>query len=236
MAMVRKKKMADAVVDEIKSMIEKGELKEGDKLPNQNEFASQLQVSRTSLREALRILDLLGAIEQRPGFGTVINKYNPVLFSNNIVVPPLMSDAQSTIELIKARQVIEVGAAELAAEFATEKQIDNMSILVDKLSQALAEESLDKYIQEDLSFHSMVAELSNNRFILYSFENIKAYIKLYMKEFFDMMPGLINPSEQFHRDIFIHIKKRKPAKAKKAMNDHIENIHNNYLLIIEKMK
>jgi len=76
--------MADAVVDEIKRMIECGELTEGEKLPNQNEFASQLQVSRTSLREALRILDLRGAIEQRPGYGTVIKKFNPILYSSSL--------------------------------------------------------------------------------------------------------------------------------------------------------
>ncbi len=236
MAVIRKRKMADAVVDEIKRMIESGELKEGDKLPNQNEFATQLQVSRTSLREALRILDLLGAIEQRPGYGTVIKKYNPVLFSNAIVVPPLMSDAQGTIELIKARRVIEVGAAELAAENVTDDQIEVLSKLTKELSQALKEESFEHYMQKDLSFHSLVAEFSNNRFLIYSFENIRIYIQQYMLEFLNMMPGILTPSEKLHRKIFQCIADKKPDKAKQAMIEHIDNIYENYLLYMKKIQ
>jgi len=234
MAIIKKKKLADAVIDEIGRMIENGELKEGDKLPNQDDFANQLQVSRTSLREALRILDLLGAIEQRPGFGTVIKKYNPVLFTNTITVPPLMADAQGTIELIKARQIIEVGAAELAAENVTDDQIEILSGLTEELSQTLKEESLERYIQNDISFHSRVSEFSNNRFIIYSFENIKMYIQQYMHEFFKMMPGLLNPSEKFHRSIFNYIAAKNPAKARQAMKEHIDTIHKNYLLYMKK--
>ena len=235
MALIRKKKMADAVVDEIKRMIEIGELKEGDKLPTQNEFANQLQVSRTSLREALRILDLRGAIEQRPGFGTVIKNYNPVLFSNNVVVYPLMSDAQGTSELMKARQIIEVGAAGLAAEKATQTQIEALSELSDTLNQTLVDQSPDIYIETDLAFHSLVVELSNNRFMIYSFENLREYIKQYMHEFFKSMPGLFSPSIKFHRKIFNSIKEKKSDIAKQAMNDHLETVYKNYLLYMEKL-
>ncbi len=233
--MIKKQKIADAVIDEIKRMIENGELKEGDKLPNQSVFAEQLQVSRTSLREAIRVLDLLGAIEQRPGFGTVLKKVDPILLSSGIVVPPLMSDSHSTIELIKARQIIEVGATELAAQNADPRQIDELSSLADNLSSAKKNQQLDLYIENDLAFHILIAESSNNRFIIYSFENLKSYIKQYMKEFFREMPGMLKSSEKFHRNLYDCIAKRKPIEAKKAMNDHIENIHKNYLLYIEKI-
>jgi GntR family transcriptional repressor for pyruvate dehydrogenase complex len=96
MAVIKRKKLADSVIEEIKRMVDVGELKEGDKLPNQLEFAAQLGVSRPSLREALHTLTLIGAIEQRPGLGTVIKSANSTLWAVQLC-PPLVSDAQASI-------------------------------------------------------------------------------------------------------------------------------------------
>ncbi len=228
--MIVKKKLADAVMEEIKRMIESGELKEGDRLPNQIEFASQLNVSRTSLREAFRVLDLLGAIEQRPGFGTVIKKYNPVTFSSGVVSPPLMSDAEATLELLQAREVIEVGAARLAAENASQQQLDELGEQVARLRLALEKGETQTYIEADVAFHRSIAEFSGNRFILYSFRTLKGYIEQYMQECFGVLPGMLSSSEKLHRSIFRSISSRNPDKAAGAMHDHIRHIQQNYTL------
>jgi GntR family transcriptional regulator, transcriptional repressor for pyruvate dehydrogenase complex len=228
MAIIKKKKMADSVIEEIKRMIESGELKEGDKLPNQNEFAAQLNVSRTSLREALRVLDLLGAIEQRPGFGTVIRKYNPVLFSTSMVAPPLMSDTRATIELIEARAIIETGAAELAARNASDDQIKRLSGLIAALRQALEEDRTRDYIECDMAFHGLIAEASNNRFISYSFQTLKGYIEQYMQEVFVTLPKMLKSSIRMHQDIEVQIARRHPEKAAQAMQAHITDIRRHY--------
>ena len=99
MTAIKRKKLADSVIEEIIRRIESGELKEGDKLPNQNEFAAQLGVSRPSLREALHTLTLIGAIEQRPGFGTVIRAKNTARMAEHLS-PPLVSDTTATMELM----------------------------------------------------------------------------------------------------------------------------------------
>jgi len=222
--------MADAIVEEIKRMIESGELKEGEKLPNQADFASQLNVSRTSLREALRVLDLLGAIEQRPGFGTVIKKYNPVTFSNRVVCPPLMSDAEATLELLRAREIIEVGAARLAADNASKQQVETMTELITRQSTSLEKDEIQTYIEMDIEFHQLIAESSSNRFILYSFQTLKGYIRQYMQECFGVLPGMLISSEKLHRAIFRWISARDPDKAAHAMQDHIRHIQKYYSL------
>jgi len=147
-----------------------------------------------------------------------------------------MSDAKGTIELIKARLVIEVGAAGLAAENASSDQIESLSRLTDELSNTLVDQSPDRYIEKNIAFHSLVAEFSNNRFIIYSFENIKEYISQYMHEFFKSMPGLFSSSVEFHRNIFQGIAEKKPDKARQAMTEHIETIHKNYLQYMEKIQ
>ncbi|MBU4606249.1 MAG: GntR family transcriptional regulator, partial [Proteobacteria bacterium] len=99
MASINKKKLADRVIEEIKRMITGGELSAGDKLPNQNEFAAQLGVSRTVLREALHTLTILGVVEQRPKIGTVIVTSAPLIYTEHINAP-LMADPNATMELI----------------------------------------------------------------------------------------------------------------------------------------
>ncbi|MCX7953528.1 MAG: GntR family transcriptional regulator, partial [Deltaproteobacteria bacterium] len=66
---ITKKKISESVIEEIKRLVLTGQLKEGAKLPNQNELATMLGVSRTSLREALNTLSMLGIVEQKPGYG-----------------------------------------------------------------------------------------------------------------------------------------------------------------------
>jgi len=77
MAIHNKPKLADYVIEEIKDMLRSGQLAEGSKVPNQNEFAKQLGVSRLSLREALHTLQIFGIVEQKPRTGTIIINGDP---------------------------------------------------------------------------------------------------------------------------------------------------------------
>ena len=134
MASINKKKLADSVIEEIKRMIQNGELKKGDKVPNQNVFAAQLGVSRTSLREALSTLTRIGVFEQRPGFGTVLRSPIPALFTDHLA-PPLISDRQASIELIEARRFIETGTAKLSVKNASSEQISEMGFLIKEMAR-----------------------------------------------------------------------------------------------------
>lgn len=107
---ISRKRLADSIVEEITRRIENGELKEGDKLPNQHEFAAQLGVSRTVLRETLHTLAILGLVDQRPKSGTVIRDKTPIFCAEHLI-PPLMAGFEATAELIEARRYIEVGAS-----------------------------------------------------------------------------------------------------------------------------
>src|SRR5210317_531930 len=100
MRQIRKTSLADPVLVELKRMIRAKEIRVGDKLPNQNELAAQLGVSRTSLREAFSKLAFLGAIDQKPGVGTVLISKFLVLNADTIALP-LMSYSSAASELNK---------------------------------------------------------------------------------------------------------------------------------------
>jgi GntR family transcriptional repressor for pyruvate dehydrogenase complex len=223
MVMISRKKVADAVIEEIKRMIQSGELKEGQKLPNQNAFAAQLGVSRTSLREALNTLTRLGITEQRPGYGTVLRSRMPAIFVDH-VNPPLISDKQATIELIEVRRFVEAGTAELSVKNIKPDQIKEMDSLIKEMPKSLKEGRIDDYIGHDLAFHYLIAKASHNRFLINIFITIRGFLEQYMRESFRVMPWMLARSLKFHQNIYQAIKNRSAPQAAFHMKRHILDV------------
>ncbi len=221
--MISRKKVADAVIEEIKRMIQSGEFKEGQKLPNQNVFAAQLGVSRTSLREALNTLTRLGITEQRPGYGTVLRSRGPAIFVDH-VNPPLISDKQATIELIEVRRFIEVGTAELSVKNIKLEQLREMGILIKEMHKALRDNKIDDYINHDLAFHYLIAKASHNRFLINIFITIRGFLEQYMRESFRVMPWMLARSMKFHQNIYQAVKNGDLNKAAAHMRRHILDV------------
>lgn len=223
MASVNRRKLADSVIDEIRRMVQHGELKEGDKLPNQNEFAAQLGVSRTSLREALSTLTRLGAIEQRPGYGTVIKSKITTLYTDHLTLP-LISDKKATIELIEARRYVEIGAADLAVKNATPEEVEGMRALIAEMRLALKEGRVEDYTERDVAFHFALAKASHNRFLVNLFVTLRGMMEQYMRESFHVLPWMLDRSLKFHEQICEAIRKRNRSKAVSQMESHIRSV------------
>lgn len=221
--MISRKKVADAVIEEIKRMMQSGELKEGQKLPNQNIFAAQLGVSRTSLREALNTLTRLGITEQRPGYGTILRSRIPAIFVDH-VNPPLISDKQATIELIEVRRFVETGTAELSVKNIKPDQIKEMDSLIREMHKSLNEDRIDDYIALDLAFHYLIAKASHNRFLINIFITIRGFLEQYMRESFRVMPWMLARSLKFHQNIYQAIKSENLSKSVGHMRRHILDV------------
>ncbi len=223
MVAIKKKKLAEYVIEEIKRMIDSGELKEGDKLPNQLEFSAQIGVSRPSLREALNTLTRIGTIEQRPGMGTVIKSANPALWVEQ-PPPPLVSDAEATLEIVEARRFIEVSVTKLAVKTATPQDIKIMGKLVDNMIIALKEDRTEDYAEFDMKFHHKIADASYNRYMVHMFITIRGLMEQFIKEAFILIPGLYVRSLKFHKGIYRGIKERNSDRAASNMENHILDI------------
>lgn len=220
MARVSKNKVADLVLAEIRRMILNDELKEGDKLPNQMDFAKELGVSRPSLREALQTLNRLGAIEQRPGMGTILVSRVPALMSENLELS-LLSDQEGTIQLTEARRVIETGIVELAVERATAHELDQIGRIVDLMVAAAAKKDISGYQEQDLIFHNLIAESCHNQVLQNLFKTIRQSFEQFLKESFAAMPFMLENSLQWHREICAGLVARDAPMAMAAMRNHL---------------
>lgn len=232
---VVKKKLAESVLEEIRSWIEAGSLKEGDKLPNQNELAAELGVSRPSLREAMKILEDIGAIEQRPGFGTVYRGRTPVLYASHLV-PPLFDDAEAVIELIEARKYIEMGCMELACDKASDEEIEDLGRVVESMEKMLDEGQMAKYTEHDITFHYKIAKASGNRFMLHQFVTNRRLLEHIIEDGFKLIPGMHDRSRIYHRTICEALIRRRRDQAVRNMANHINDILISYIAHQEATK
>lgn len=223
MTRIKKNKVADLVIEEMQRMIESGELREGDKLPSQSEFAAQLGVSRTSLREALHTLALLGAIEQRPGYGTAIRSRVPVVYADQLTLP-MIADEAATIELIEARRLIERANVELAVQNASPEDIGEMATIISDMAEALRENRASDFMVKDMEFHYLIAKATHNQVMVHLYLTMQRLIEQFIQETLTVLPGLVTRSQSFHRDIYRGIADKDQAKALSSMEKHILDI------------
>ena len=141
-----------------------GRIQPGEGLPNTQDLSAELGVSRSALREAIKVLGAKGMLEVRPRTGTRVLPRS----SWNLMDPELLGwcgpalDADLVRSLLECRQLIEPGAAALAAQRATGLQLAAIEAALERMAQAT---SLDERVEADLEFHVAVLRASGNLFI-----------------------------------------------------------------------
>lgn len=218
-----KKKLSDYVIEEIKRMLISGELKEGSKLPNQNDFAKQLGVSRLPLREAMQKLAQMGVIVEKPGVGTHIIAGDPSLWDFKVEAP-LLSDAEATLELIEARRSLEITIVKASVSRINNDDIELLKKDIVTMKRALQKNDKTAYLKNDMAFHFHLANASHNRYLLRMLKDIQTLLEQFMMEAFNEIPELLPDSIQHHEQIYQHLINHELHETVQSMTDHISSI------------
>lgn len=152
--------VVDEAIDQIKRRIESGELAPGHKLPPESALARQLDLSRLSLREAVRALVMAGVLEVRHGAGTFVTDLRPDRVVDAIGRFLQLSQDTGVDELFECRRVIEPGATSLAATRIDQPQLEVLAERVERMQHLREPEDL---VTEDLAFHAGIVAASGNR-------------------------------------------------------------------------
>ena len=217
---IEKLVLIDQIIETISKLIAEGQLSPGDALPSERDLSLMLKVSRTSVRQALKALDILGVLEIKPGSRTYMNRSISKLLINPLKFMTLLHDLDN-IELFETRKIIEVALTKLAVENASETDLENMrDALIDSKNNL---NDPRKYINTEMDFHNAIFEGSGNRMLfafMQSLDNL--LIEAREKTVFAYLD--LEDSLQQHTRIFDAIKERDPDKAGKAMLDHLIKI------------
>jgi len=207
------------IIAQINDKVLSGELRPGDKLPAERVLAEQLQVSRSSLREALRVLQFMGILDIRPGEGLFLES-NSNMLSDHFLVSHLIKQF-SAIEIYEARKFIEVDIVELAAKRILQEEEELLEDAYRRLVEAKNDETL--FLDANLKFHETIASISKNDVLT---EIISAIWKLTFET--NLMENLFETndiaqrSNEGHKKIMEAIIARDSDRAKKEIVEHLD--------------
>ena len=155
-----KNRLVDRVVSEIQNQIMEGKLSPGMMLPPERVLTEQLGVSRTALREAVRMLVTKGLLETRPGVGTIVTKVTSEQITEPLSMIINQTGGVSLDHLNQVRQILEVEIVEVAAREATDEDMDRIESVLINLSEK--KHNPTEFNQLDAEFHSALAQASHN--------------------------------------------------------------------------
>ena len=156
--------VVDMTIASIVDAIADGTYTAGQKLPNEYELISELQISRNSLREAMRVLSTVGVVEIKRGDGTyVCDQLNPSIIDHMIY--GLVFNSSPTEELVELRQSLDEIMVKLAIDKADEEDIKNLQRSIDDMAFRFRDGDLEGAAEADYSFHIKMVEAAGNTFL-----------------------------------------------------------------------
>ncbi|SMB99974.1 transcriptional regulator, GntR family [Thermanaeromonas toyohensis ToBE] len=213
------------VVDEIKTRIFEGRLKPGDRLPAERELAEMLGVSRTSVREALKMLAAEGLVKIKHGQGAFIAEQDPddylQQFARRIFVNP-----KTIKDLFEIRKTLEPAAAAWAAERGTDRELEELATLIRQTKenlQHLPSGRLSLLARHDSQFHYNLAKATGNTVLVRIVESLMDLLADIRSRALSI-PGRGEASVEEHSVIVEALLRRDPEAASIAMLRHLKNV------------
>jgi GntR family transcriptional repressor for pyruvate dehydrogenase complex len=202
-----------------KRLIAEKTLRPGDRLPAERDLAETLQVSRSSLRQALKVMESIGVISQQVGSGTRLNPAAASILSEPLEFLILL-DGISSRELMEARLIVEPQLAARAASRATPEDEHAMERAIARMEASDAD--ADPFVASDLEFHRALFRAAGNRVC----EMLFTVVHQSLEELVRFTSALVPPEHtiRFHRQILAAIRERDPKAAESRMREHLEDV------------
>jgi len=215
--------LSDEIVEQIISLISRGVLKPGERMPSEKQLCQQFAVGRTSVREALRSLSVMGILEPHAGEGTFVSEDNSKYLAKTLQWS-LLLDRKVVEDLIETRLTLESETAFLAAKRAGSEDLQEVAAAINGMEQSTNQP--DGYLVFDLRFHVAIARASQNSILFQLLSMIRGYLQTWIKETLSATPVhdselRANKSIAEHRGVQMALKSRNPERACQAMREHI---------------
>ncbi|HLA44865.1 MAG TPA: FadR/GntR family transcriptional regulator [Aggregatilineales bacterium] len=218
---VRKRtSVAEEISRRILSLLRDRELRPGDKLPPERDLATMLEVSRPSLREALRALALMNIIEIRQGDGTYVSSLEPDQLLEHLDFV-FHLDESTLLQLFEARKIVEVGCVELAAKNIDAEALKKLETILTLCENTVGD--ADGFMQADLALHETLIEASQNPMLIRFMSSI-SQLGMASRQITTTSAAVRTASLEDHRAIVAAIQAHDPDAASAAMLHHLNTV------------
>jgi GntR family transcriptional repressor for pyruvate dehydrogenase complex len=213
--------VVDEAIGRLKRRIETGEFAPGHKLPPEATLARELELSRLSLREAVRALVMAGVLEVRHGAGTFVTDLRPDRMVDAIGSFLQLSHDTGVAELFECRRVLEPGATALAATRIQQEQLDLLAKQIERMRELRDAEEL---VTEDLAFHANIVAAAGNR-TLQSLTSTVAHRTARARIWRALVKeDALTRTHQQHLDIYNALRERDSMAAFIAATRHVADV------------
>ncbi|MHB8618861.1 MAG: FadR/GntR family transcriptional regulator [Chloroflexota bacterium] len=217
---VKRSRVYEDIVAQILQLMADGHLVAGERLPPERELAARLAVSRPSVREAMRQLELMGVIESRQGSGAYVKEVTDADLVQPLAL--LLRGRKHLLrDILETRMTIEPPLARLAAEKASAEQIACMEGLLERQRARL--QAGQPAIEEDTAFHYTMAQAAGNRVLLLLVESCMDLLRESRRRNLQS-PERALRSVQGHERLLEAIRARHPEAAFLAMVEHLDGV------------
>lgn len=224
-------RLADRIARQLERLIAQRPFEAGARLPAERKLASELGVSRSSLREGIQKLISQGLLVSRHGGGTFVQN-NAQQWTQHRIVLPLQSlmaeDPDYRYDVLEARQAIEAGTAWHAALRATEDDKARLRACFDATQQVNDHDDPDKAAQADVRFHLAIAEASHNLVLLQTMRGFFALLQTSVQQSRQRMythPAHFASLTEQHQALLTAILAGDAPAARQAAIAHLESVH-----------
>ena len=216
---IRRNRIYEEIARQIEKMITE-KMTAGDRLPPERQLAEMFGVSRSSIRDAIRTLEMSGLVEARQGLGTVVREHSTDAMVNPLT-QVLVQKRKLVGELLDVRKMIEPPLAARAAVHATSDEVAEMDAILQRQEEKMRGGELA--IEEDNEFHYAIALAADNSVVLKVLDVLMDLLRE-TRERSLQVEGRPERSMGDHRDILDAIQRQDPAGAETAMRRHIEAV------------
>ncbi|WNF36039.1 FadR/GntR family transcriptional regulator [Bacillaceae bacterium IKA-2] len=207
------------IIRELNRIIQEDDLKMGDRLPSERELSGRLNVGRSSVREALRSLELLDLIETRRGEGTFIKAIGGHKLVE-VLASFFLREKKARSDLAETRKIVEIEALRLASGRISDEQLENIEELIQESKKSWEKGAFP--VEEDYLFHKTIVEAGRNQLLLHIWISLVEYSKVALRESLSR-EGRPEESIKEHEQIFLALKHRNEEAAIFALKNHLEN-------------
>lgn len=217
----------ETTASKIVEIITANNLKPGDRLPTERALSEQLGVSRTVIREAVKVLVATGLVRTQQGSGLYVNK-EPRLFSFSTIDVSMSLDPQEVESLFEFRLTLEASTARYAAERITPREIIALQEALAQNRRGAEEGRIEDFHGGDAAFHIGIASATRNPFYPSAVSTIFRLQDWAVNKLVGGTPGSLSRAVDEHEAILKALQRGLPVETEQLMREHIETTRSNY--------
>lgn len=224
---VRKRKLYEEIVEQLEASMLDGSLAPGEQLPSERELMKTFQVGRSSIREALFALNRMGLISLQNGERAIVTMptASTLLDGLSPLIRHMLQGTDGVRHFQDARKLFEVALARHAAEYATTAEIEQLARALESNKLAIGKD--DAFVETDVGFHRVLAQIGRNPVCNFLHSAIAAWLKE-QRSISVRQPTSMERAYRAHTRIYKAIAQHDVDGAEWAIRQHLEEVSRFY--------